>query len=393
MPTVLLTFLGRVPRFERGYRATRYDFGDGLADEPVAFFGWPLQRRVRADRLVVLGTAGSMWDHLFEEDISTSANADDAQLALLESLQDAVADKAVTPAHLDPLAPLLEARFGCDVRLALIPYCRNETEQVALLRVMAAHVGEGERVELDVTHGFRHLPMLAVLAALHLRVVRRAEIGGVWYGAFDPETGEAPVHNLVGVLQIADWIEALHTYDKDGDYGVFAPLLGGAGELLRKAAFFERTSNPVKAREALTAWASRPDQFPPGDPAAELFREELQRRVSWYRGGDRAAWEAALAHQYLDRGDYVRASIYGLESVITAEVARSKGDVGDYDERDQARGLLKNQDDFRTLEKFRNALAHGVRPFDKAVAKRMKNQQTLDEELRRLLGRLHGVRG
>ena len=73
MPTVLLRFLGRVPKSEQGYRATRYDFGDGLAHEPVAFFGWPLQRRVRADRLVVLGTAGSMWDPLFEEGIASGA--------------------------------------------------------------------------------------------------------------------------------------------------------------------------------------------------------------------------------------------------------------------------------------------------------------------------------
>lgn len=28
MPTVLLTFLGRVPKTERGYRQTHYDFGD-----------------------------------------------------------------------------------------------------------------------------------------------------------------------------------------------------------------------------------------------------------------------------------------------------------------------------------------------------------------------------
>jgi hypothetical protein len=115
--------------------------------------------------------------------------------------------------------------------------------------------------------------------------------------------------------------------------------------------------------------------------------------VSWYRGGDRAAWEASLANQYLGRGDYVRASIYGLESVITAEVARAKGDVGDYDERDKARVLLKKEENFRTLEKLRNALAHGVRPFDKAVAKRMKSQDALDKELRRLLAKLLARRG
>lgn len=393
MSTVLLTFLGRGPKSEQGYRTTVYDFGDGMAQEPAAFFGWPLQRRVRADRIVILGTAGSMWDHLFEEDIETGAAGDDVRWGLLGSLQDAVRDKAVSSMHLEPLAPLLADRVRCNVHLELIPYCRNAAEQVELLRVMAAHVGEEDQVELDITHGFRHLPIIAVLAALHLQVVRRARIGGIWYGAYDPDTGEAPVHNLVGLLRIAAWLQALHTYDKDGDYGVFAPLLGGAGNLLRDAAFFERTSNPVKARAALTAWANRSDQFPVEDPAVDLFRSELQRRVSWYRGADRADWEESLASHYLEIQDYVRASIYGLESVVTAEVAGRKGDVGDYEERESARSGLKSDGHFRTLDRLRNALVHGLRPQDRKVAKLIADQTTLAGCLRDLFMKFHGRRG
>ena len=62
MTTTLLTFLGRVPKTESGYRKTSYDFGDGSRSEPVAFFGWPLQKRIAAQRLVIMGTAGSMWN-------------------------------------------------------------------------------------------------------------------------------------------------------------------------------------------------------------------------------------------------------------------------------------------------------------------------------------------
>ncbi|TVQ93803.1 MAG: TIGR02221 family CRISPR-associated protein [Chromatiaceae bacterium] len=127
----------------------------------------------------------------------------------------------------------------CDAHLERIPYARDSAEQVELLRIMAAHVEADDRVDLDVTHGFRHLPMLAILAALHLGSVRRARIGGIWYGAFDPGSGEAPVHDLAGLLHIADWLQALHRYDKDGDYGAFAHLLGPAGALLEDAAFFE----------------------------------------------------------------------------------------------------------------------------------------------------------
>jgi CRISPR-associated Csx2 family protein len=384
MSHVLMTFLGRVPKTERaGYRTTHYDFGDGTDEPPTAFFGWSLQRRLRPDRLVILGTAGSMWDHLFAGD-AAFVDAGDAVMELLG----AVEEKRVTPAHLAPLTPLLSERMGCEVYLALIPYARDSAEQVELLRIMADHVGPGDRVDLDVTHGFRHLPMLAILAALHLRSVRGATIGGIWYGAYDPDSGAAPVHDLAGLLHIADWLQALHTYDKDGDYGAFGALLGPSGSLLAEAAFFERTSNPVKAREKLTGWSARKDRFPPDDPAAELFSDALNSRVSWYRGGARADWERELAQQYLDRQDYVRAVIYGQESVISAQVGGHQGDMNDYQVRDNAREALKSNEQFRTLTQLRNALAHGVRPSNRNILKIISERETLDRTLRDLLRQL-----
>jgi len=386
MAHALLTFLGRMPKDQGGYRKTRYQFEDGLETEPTAFFGWPLQRRLRPDRLVILGTAGSMWDHLFEGDFAFGAEQEDARLAL----QEAVDQKAVTPAHLQPLAPLLATRLGCEIVLDLIPYCRDEVEQARLLAIMANHVGEGDDVDLDVTHGFRHLPMVALLSALQLQIMRRAKVTGIWYGSYDPDTQEAPVYDLSGLLHIAAWVQALHTYDKDGDYGVFAPLLGPAGEQLAKAAFFERTCNAVKAREALTGWASREDRVPAHDPAAVLFGGALQERVSWHRIKDRASREAALARQYLARGDYLRAAIYGQESLVTAAVEEAKGNPNDYADREGAREQLRENRAFRSLAELRNAMAHGVlAPTQRWAMKTIGDPRKLRDELCRLFDQLH----
>jgi CRISPR-associated Csx2 family protein len=388
MSSVLLTFLGRVPKDQQGYRVTHYDFGDGQTQAPAAFFGWTLRQHLGAERLVILGTAGSMWEHLFEGDHDFGDADEEARLALVE----AVEQQKVTAAHLGPLAPLLAHRLGCEVRLEIIPYAHDPAEQVALLRIMAAHVETGDRVHLDVTHGFRHLPMLGILSALHLRIARQADIAGIWYGAYDPDTGAAPVHNLVGLLNIADWVQALHTYDKDGDYGAFADLLdldrGQSGRLLREAAFFERTSNPVKAREKLNTWSGLPDRYPSGDSTAELFRDELEQRLAWVRGGNRAAWEGALGWQHLERGDYVRAVIYGMEAVISGEVMRQKGNLNDFDDRDYHRKSLMTKDDFKTLSGLRNALAHGVRPYDQRLTHMIGNAQELGASLRGLFRKL-----
>jgi CRISPR-associated Csx2 family protein len=279
MSRILMTFLGRVPKDQQGYRLTRYDFGDDTIEPPTAFFGWSLQRRLNPDRLVILGTAGSMWDHLFEGD---PAFNDAGDVAL--DLMGAVEEKRVTAAHLIPLAPLLTTRIGCEVNLEIIPYARDSAEQVELLRIMADHVNAGDRVDLDVTHGFRHLPMLAILAALHLRSVRRANIGGIWYGAYDQDTGAAPVHDLAGLLHIADWLQALHTYDKDGDYDVFCRLVEGisskAAAELQQAAFHEKTNNIGQARGPLRKF--RQSFAAAGqDPLLQLFADELQQRTAW----------------------------------------------------------------------------------------------------------------
>ena len=386
MAHTLISFLGRVPGQVASYRTTTYSF-NGVPDEPTAFIGWSLRRRLTPDRLVILGTAGSMWDHLFEKDIDLGTVAEDERLAL----QEATENRTVTAELLNPLEPVLQQRLGCEVRLALIPYCHNEAEQLDLLTIMAAQVELCDRVSLDVTHGFRHLPMLALLSAMHLRVVRNAQIEGIYYGAYDPESGTAPVVDLSGLLRIADWLDALSTYDKDGDYGAFAKLLGPAGGQLAKAAFFERTSNPVKAREALNTWINRSDRYPDADPAAQLFREPLEERVRWFRQPNRPAWEKSLAWEYLDHQDYVRAAIYGLEAVISSEAAQCGQDIGSFDCRDAMREKLKRtRDGFRMLGHLRNALAHGLRPFNKDIERIISDESNLRNTLKSLFTQLLG---
>jgi len=313
MTQLLITFLGRPPKEESGYRTTCYDFGDGGDCEPLAFFGWALQRRLRPDRLVVLGTPGSMWDHLFESDLDFGAEAEGERLELAE----AVEQQSVTQMQLDRLAPLLVERLGCEVRLRLISYCRTPQEQVGLLQTLAAEVGEGDQVDLDVTHGFRHLPMLGLLSALHLRRVKGADITHIWYGAYDPDTGKAPVHDLGGLLHIADWLDALAIYDRTGDYGVFRPLIGGEiGEDLAQAAFLENVNRIGKARAPLRRVHRQLDQVESG-LAFPLFRDQLRRRIAWAEQDNYYLRQRELAREYLRRGRFLDSILTGWEAFTT----------------------------------------------------------------------------
>ena len=386
----LITFLGRTPKHEgSGYRRTTYDFGDGQLTDPVAFFGWVLRERLEKkiglNRVVILGTRGSMWEHLFEQDLQLGDLHEEQRLELIE----AVERREVGQQQLDRLVPILEGEFGLSVELQIVPYCQEREEQVELLRILDDLVEEGEQIELDVTHGFRHLPMLGLMAALFLRSVRNVVVNSIWYGAYDPETGIAPVHNLVGLLNIADWMQGLVTYDKDGDYSVFSPLLGGGrGELLAEAAYFERISNNSAASQRLGSWMGVDHRVDSDNPAAVLFQPILEERLQWHKKSPRSRQEQSLAWVYLQKRDYIRAVIYGMEGLITADCERGS-DPHDYDAREEAKEhLRKNESGFKTLGQIRNTLAHGNRPKEK-VKSIVGSEQNLANTLRSLFRQLN----
>jgi len=337
-----------------------------------------------------------MWDHLFEKDIDLGTIAEDERLVL----QGATEAKTVTASLLESLAPLLTKQLGCEVRLVLIPYCHNETEQLDLLTIMAAQVEPGDRVSLDVTHGFRHLPMLAMLGAMHLRVVRNAQIQGIYYGTYDPDTGAAPVVDLSGLLHIADWVSSLNTFDKDSDYAVFADLLERDGlatveaNHLRRAAFFERTSNPRDASKGLACFDKTLTRGLPG--IGRLFAGQLQDRLKWHRGGNTYAHQRHLAKAYLETGDYIRAAIFAYEAFVTGLIDPALGERDDnYRDREQAYKAYENdersiqkkpvKDDYWLLKNLRNTLAHGNESRDSRIVGLMRDETRLRGELQRLI--------
>ena len=394
--SVLVAFLGRAPKGVNGYRTTCYDFGDGGKEqEPLAFFGLALQRRLRPDRLVVLGTAGSMWDHLFEGDVRLDGQAEEARMALIE----AVEHRAVEQAQLDELAPLLAGQLDCGVRLQLIPYCRNDREQAELLRILGDVIAPCETVDLDVTHGFRHLPMLAMLAALYLRKVRGAKIRNIWYGAFDPDTGNAPVMQLGGLLHIADWLEALAVYEHSGDYGVFDPLLPqDVDRRLVEANFLESVNRIGQARAGLQRVLSQLDDH--GDtPAFSLFRPVLRQRIDWAQEKKYYLRQRDLAYNALDRKRYLDATLKGWEAFTTLlQLQGSNHDPDNHGHREAARERFETAERVKkprserwraydSLRRLRNAVAHGSQPKGEEVQRALSSPQ----EMHRLLSELFSL--
>jgi CRISPR-associated Csx2 family protein len=342
-----------------------------------------------------------MWDLLVEH-LAVTSGDEDARVVLMDAVQSA----AVTQEILDRLTPLVTRSLALPCALRLIPYGRDAREQTAILSAIAQAAPRG-RVVIDVTHGFRHLAAVGLTAAFFLERTVKLDVAGVYYGALEmTQDGVTPVLRLDGLAATQEWIDALDHFDANGDYGVFAPLLirDGVAEdkarCLGEAAFYERTFNLLDARRKLQTFLPELERELSG--ASELFRRRLLERLDWAHGAGLAEHQRRLAYLYLGRQDFVRAAVFGWESLITRECDARGFDAADFAAgRSPAIEALEfeisegehpdwKREAYWNLKNLRNALAHGNPPralkYQRMMHDAGKLGGALDASFKRLLG-------
>lgn len=391
MTNTLISFLGKASKDTGGrYRTVNYDF-DGTS-KTTQFFGLGLSEIIEPEKLVILGTSGSMWD-VFYENFSHSYEQGEHWLILA----DAVENDAVTQSILDTCQVEVSKQLGRNCQLKLIPYGINQNEQVEILKIIASDIQPCDKVSLDLSHGLRHLPMLGLLSAMYLQTARRVQIDGIYYGALDrTKDNITPVIRLDGLLKITDWITALHGFDKTGDIAPFSLLLQNEGVpkatsgLLQEAAFQESILKISNARRPLREFSAKTTEGLPG--IASLFQDSLNERISWKDKNNLYQRQRERTLFHLKRGDYVRSVLLGFEALITREIQaksqRSQPEV--YETRQQAKRDLDTfidivrKDSYIQLKAIRNTLAHSDAAVTADVQRALANEGNLQNTLAEL---------
>jgi CRISPR-associated Csx2 family protein len=397
--TILISFLGRSQLDSKGgYREASYRLPDG-AVRSARYFGLALAQHLAAERVLLLGTATSMWD-LLVENVAGDTASEDARIELF----DAVRQGTTSNALLDRLTPAMTQVVGCPVQALLIPPAVDFAEQQTILTRLRDAIPRKSRVALDLTHGFRHLAMLGLAAARFLSHEREVQIVGLYYGALDMTSGgTTPVLGLDGLDHLQQWSETFEAYAASGDFARFAPLLerdGFAAEharALQNAWSYLMVSNVADAARALTSAVHALEQ--PLQGASELFRKRLRNSLDWALAPTLSEKFRRLALQALNRRDFTRASIFGMEAFLSREVERNGGNPNDYAARENARNAFWEQarnsvhPDWRLrafflLNNVRNACAHGTPSKHDPSAELLRNPERLAQELERVLNQL-----
>ncbi|MGQ4646587.1 TIGR02221 family CRISPR-associated protein [Lyngbya aestuarii] len=105
----------------------------------------------------------------------------------------------------------------------------NSTDDIwKLFEILTSRLQPNDHVVFDITHGFRSLPVLALIAVSYLRVVRNVKIEGLVYGAWEArnkETNESPTFDLMPIVSLLEWTTATDQFIKTGNGQALASLL------------------------------------------------------------------------------------------------------------------------------------------------------------------------
>ena len=151
--------------------------------------------------------------------------------------------------HWEPFQHLVED-YVEDLEAVDIPDGADEDELWSLFQTVVDAVDEREEVLFDITHGFRPLPFLSLLAVAYLRQVKEIDLRAILYGNYEArdqsvEPNRTPVIDLSGFVSLFDWMTSADRFTRFGDAGDLA-------ERLRKVrpSWQEQRADPAKRKEA-----------------------------------------------------------------------------------------------------------------------------------------------
>lgn len=100
----------------------------------------------------------------------------------------------------------------------LIPSGKAEVDYYTIFERMVEAIPAESSVVLDVTHGFRAQPMLALSATIYLKYLKNVSLEAIYYGAFEARDGDrTPIFELTPFLDLIDWSFALRNFRERGD--------------------------------------------------------------------------------------------------------------------------------------------------------------------------------
>lgn len=369
--SLMVTLVSIVGAKKSGYETCTYQFEDGKKVQTCLFGYGVLQRLGQAgspvQRWVLLGTSTSDWPVLHA--IGDEAGVKPDTGGAWEQLTEEVIGGGAQQKTLDHIGQGMSSVMGCDVRPRIIS---NDADSV--FTALHEELSENAAVVLDITHGFRTIPMYCVLALGVLRWMKGVTLADLLYGQLEGERSAgkpapgvslrqgvvmAEMAPLAAKVAIADDLSAAADICDRLDVGDSVDRTLLRRQAIQDSLLFGDLAHAERQKLAnrLAVWN------PNGDGIANLAARWIRASVG-APGGFPVDHHFKRAEEFSQRGDYLRALLlvvdaYRLEILRWAKLppASRASDALTALELAGVRG--ETLADITSLNALRNSSAHG----------------------------------
>ncbi len=119
-----------------------------------------------------------------------------------------------------------ELRDIVDIEYGKIPEGKSKKEIWEIFEICSRYVERDDKLLIDITHGFRSLPLIVFVSMVYLQRFKHAEIEAILYGAYEAKNdGRAPIFDLRELLDLFEWMVGVEFLKKSGDADLVAQAL------------------------------------------------------------------------------------------------------------------------------------------------------------------------
>ncbi len=150
----------------------------------------------------------------------------------------------------------------------LIPDGKNEKEIWDIFIQVFDSIQQQDEVIFDITHGFRSIPMLAIVVLNYAKIMKQATLKGIYYGALEAlgspaevremplEKRIVPVLDLTSFDQLMEWSVATDRFIEAGDAAQISKIAQNSANLI-----LSQTNGSDLQQRSIVRLAKDLDQF------------------------------------------------------------------------------------------------------------------------------------
>lgn len=167
---------------------------------------------------------------------------------------------------------LEEKHYAASVESVPIPEGLSTEEMWNVFEIMFDKLEDGDRLYIDLTHGFRYLPMMILVLCQYASFMKRTSICSLTYGNFealDSQLNEAPLMDLSPLSMLQGLTMGAADFQKFGKMGTLSDLFMQSSSGKAKRKFLQVLKDETNALDECLA-TCRGKELQQGDHAMKI---------------------------------------------------------------------------------------------------------------------------